>query len=32
MNLTPICQINKTYNAILTTNGLTVVAEPLLKI
>lgn len=32
MNLTAICQTNKTYNTILTTNGLTVVAQPLVKI
>lgn len=32
MYLTTICQKNKTYNAILTTNGLTVTSEPLLKI
>lgn len=32
MYLTTICQKNKTYNAILTTNVITVTAEPLLKI
>ena len=32
MNLTSICQKKKTYNAILSTNGLTVTVEPLLKI
>lgn len=32
MYLTAICQKNKNYNAIFTTDGLTVIAEPLLKI
>lgn len=32
MYLTTTCQKNKTYNAILTTNVLTVTAEPIKKI